>query len=133
MNREVWEFLREGKHRVIREWLDDRNISAKDRAKLDFCLERLRTLDFALVSNKLLTGPLRGGTKLYKLRVRCQDKEFRPFDMSWTRRRGARLHVIAGRNRGGRFSAQSSQCGGPGPAEPRGADSKSKMESGVLI
>lgn len=79
MNREVWEFLRGGEHRVIREWLDDRNISAKDRAKLDFCLERLRTLDFALVSNKLLAGPLRGGTKLYKLRVRCQDKELRPF------------------------------------------------------
>ena len=79
MNREVWEFLRDGKHRVIREWLEDGKFSAKDRAKLDFCLERLRTLDFALVSNKLLAGPLRGGTKLYKLRVRCQDKELRPF------------------------------------------------------
>ena len=79
MNREVWEFLRDGKHRVIREWLDDNSVSPKERAKLDFCLERLRTLDFALVSTKLLAGPLRGGTKLYKLRVRCQNRELRPF------------------------------------------------------
>ena len=78
MNREVWEFLRDGKHRVIREWLNDQVISVKDRAKLDFCMERLRTLDFALVSTKLLAGPLRGGTKLYKLRVRCQNRELRP-------------------------------------------------------
>jgi hypothetical protein len=54
MDREVWEFLRDGKHKVIREWLGTCRISAQERAKLDFCLERLRTLDFALVSNKLL-------------------------------------------------------------------------------
>jgi hypothetical protein len=78
MNREVWEFLREGKQRVIREWLDESKISARDRAKLDFSLERLRTLDFALVGTKLLAGPLRGGTKLYKLRVRCESRELRP-------------------------------------------------------
>jgi hypothetical protein len=79
MDREVWEFLRDGTHRVIREWVDDCKISVQDRAKLDFCLERLRTLDFALISTKMLAGPLRGGTKLYKLRVRCQNRELRPF------------------------------------------------------
>jgi hypothetical protein len=79
MKREVWEFLREGKHPVVREWLETCRISPKDRAKLDFCLERLRTLDFALVSSKLMAGPLRGGTKLYKLRVRCQNRELRPY------------------------------------------------------
>ena len=79
MRREVWEYLRGGTHRVIREWLQDSRVSVKDRAKLDFSLERLRTLDFALVSTKLLAGPLRGGTKLYKLRVRCQNRELRPY------------------------------------------------------
>ncbi len=79
MNREVWEFLREGSHRVIGEWFDHANISMQERAKLDSCLDRLRSLDFALVSHKLLAGPLKGGMKLYKLRLRCQNRELRPF------------------------------------------------------
>ena len=79
MKREVWEFLRDGKHRVIRDWLNHVKIPVKDRAKFDFCLERLRSLDFALISTKLIAGPLRGGTKLYKLRCRCRSHELRPF------------------------------------------------------
>jgi hypothetical protein len=78
MNHEVWEFLRDGKHHVIQEWLKDSTVSSRDRAKLDFCLERLRTLDLGLISTKMLAGPLRGGTKLYKLRIRCQNRELRP-------------------------------------------------------
>ena len=77
MNREIWEFLAKGTHRVIRQWLEDERISSRDRAKLDVSLERLRTLDFALVSRRLLAGPLRG-TKVYKLRLRCENRELRP-------------------------------------------------------
>jgi len=79
VNREVWEYMREGQHRVIREWVTDFDISVREQAKLDVCVDRLRTLDFALVSKKLLAGPLRGGEKLYKLRVRCENRELRPF------------------------------------------------------
>lgn len=77
MKREIWEFLVNGQHHVIRKWLDDEDISARDRAKLDFSLNRLRTLDFALVSNKLMAGPLKG-SKVYKLRLRCENRELRP-------------------------------------------------------
>src|ERR1035441_7886851 len=77
MKREIWEFLAKGTHRVIRQWLEDERISSRDRAKLDVSLERLRTLDFALVSRRLLAGPLRG-TKVYKLRLRCENRELRP-------------------------------------------------------
>ena len=58
MNREIWEFLAQGTHRVIRHWLEQEGISSRDRAKLDVSLERLRTLDFGLVSRRLLAGPL---------------------------------------------------------------------------
>lgn len=44
---------------------------------MDVALNHLRTLDLALVSPKLMAGPLRG-TKLYKLRLRCQNRELRP-------------------------------------------------------
>ena len=77
MNREIWEFLAKGTHPVIRQWLADEGISSRERAKLDVSLERLRTLDFALVSTRLLAGPLRG-TKVYKLRLRCENRELRP-------------------------------------------------------
>ena len=77
MNREVWEFLANGTHRVIRQWLHQENISSRDRAKLDVSLNRLRTLDFALVGRRLLAGPLTG-TKVYKLRLRCENRELRP-------------------------------------------------------
>ena len=77
MKREIWEFLVDGQHHVIRKWLDDEAISARDRAKLDFSLNRLRTLDFALVSSKLMAGPLKG-SKVYKLRLRCENRELRP-------------------------------------------------------
>jgi hypothetical protein len=77
MNREIWEFLLSGRHRVIRSWLDDERISSQDRAKMDVSLNRLRTLDFALVSRKMLAGPL-AGTKVYKLRLRCENRELRP-------------------------------------------------------
>jgi len=77
MNREIWEFLSSGKHRVITMWLDDEQISSQDRAKMDVSLNRLRMLDFALVSRKLLAGPL-AGTKVYKLRLRCENRELRP-------------------------------------------------------
>jgi hypothetical protein len=76
MNREIWEFLANGRHRVIRTWLDDERISSQDRAKMDVSLNRLRMLDFALVSHKLLAGPLTG--KTYKLRLRCENRELRP-------------------------------------------------------
>lgn len=78
MNREVWEFLEYGRSRVIQLWLDEENISPEDRAKLDSYVNQLRTLDFGLViGRKLLAGPLRG-TKVYKLRVRCRNRELRP-------------------------------------------------------
>ena len=78
MNRDIWEFLASGRHRVIRRWLDAEKLSPRDRAKLDVELEMLRTLDFGLVSKKLLAGPLRGSGKLFKLRVRCENRELRP-------------------------------------------------------
>src|ERR1017187_10711078 len=77
MNREIWEFLAKGTHPVIRQWLADEGISSRERAKLDVSLERLRTLDFALVSTRMLAGPL-AGTKVYKLRLRCENRELRP-------------------------------------------------------
>jgi hypothetical protein len=77
MNREIWEFLAGGSRRVMRAWIDKERISARERAKLDASLERLRTLDFALVSKKLMAGPLKG-TKVYKLRLRCENRELRP-------------------------------------------------------
>lgn len=77
MNREIWEFLVGGSRRVMRAWIDKERISARERAKLDVSLDRLRTLDFALVSKKLMAGPLRG-TKVYKLRLRCENRELRP-------------------------------------------------------
>lgn len=77
MNREIWEFLAGGSRRVMRAWIDKERISARERAKLDVSLDRLRTLDFALVSKKLMAGPLRG-TKVYKLRLRCENRELRP-------------------------------------------------------
>jgi hypothetical protein len=77
MKREIWEYLADGRHPVIRNWLEVERISEHDRAKLDFSLNRLRTLDFGLVSRKLLAGPLRG-TKVYKLRLRCENRELRP-------------------------------------------------------
>lgn len=77
MNREIWEFLAKGTHPVIRQWLEEEGLSSRDRAKLDVSIERLRTLDFALVSRRLLAGPLRG-TKVYKLRLRCENRELRP-------------------------------------------------------
>ena len=77
MNREIWEFLAGGSRRVMRAWIDKERISVRERAKLDVSLDRLRTLDFALVSKKLMAGPLRG-TKVYKLRLRCENRELRP-------------------------------------------------------
>jgi hypothetical protein len=77
MNREIWEFLVSGSHRVIRTWFEEENVSPEDRAKLDVKLNQLRTLDFGLVSKKLLAGPLKG-TKVYKLRIRCRNRELRP-------------------------------------------------------
>ena len=77
MNREIWEFLAGGSRQVMRTWIDKECISVRERAKLDVSLERLRTLDFALVSKKLMAGPLRG-TKVYKLRLRCENRELRP-------------------------------------------------------
>jgi hypothetical protein len=77
MNREIWEFLASGTHPVIHRWFSEENISPRDRAKLDVSLSRLRNLDFALVSCKLLAGPLKG-TKIYKLRIRCENRELRP-------------------------------------------------------
>ncbi len=76
MKREIWEFLVAGRDPVIREWSKDEKLSASERAKLDVCLDRLRTLDFGLVGTKLLAGPLRGN--LYKLRLRCENRELRP-------------------------------------------------------
>ena len=78
MSAEIWEFMVGGQHRVMRQWFEKECLSAQERAKLDKAVERLRTLDFALISHKLLAGPLRGGTKLYKLRVRCGSHELRP-------------------------------------------------------
>ena len=66
-----------GSRRVMRAWIDKERISVRERAKLDVSLDRLRTLDFALVSKKLMAGPLRG-TKVYKLRLRCENRELRP-------------------------------------------------------
>jgi len=77
MNREVWEFLMGGSRRVIDAWLKEENISPQERAKLDFAVNQLRTLDLGLISRKLVAGPLRG-TKLYKLRLRCRNRELRP-------------------------------------------------------
>ena len=77
MTREVWEFMSDGKHHVIRKWLKEETISSKDQARLDLTLDRLRTLDVALISHKLMAGPLRG-SKVYKLRLRCENKELRP-------------------------------------------------------
>jgi hypothetical protein len=77
MNRDVWEFLADGRHHVIRKWLEKERISAKDRAKLDYTLSRLRILDFELISTKLMAGPLRG-SKVSKLRLRCENRELRP-------------------------------------------------------
>jgi hypothetical protein len=77
MNREIWEFLAGGNDRVIRTWFKHENISPQERAKMDVAINRLRTLDLALVSHTLLAGPLRG-TKLYKLRLRCKNRELRP-------------------------------------------------------
>jgi hypothetical protein len=77
MNREIWEFLASGNDRVIRKWFKVEDITPQERAKLDVALNHLRTLDLALVSHKLLAGPLRG-TKIYKLRLRCNNRELRP-------------------------------------------------------
>lgn len=74
MNREIWEFLLSGDP-VIKTWLRDRHISSRDQAKLDLFLDRLRTLDFSLVNSKWLA--LAGG-KIYKLRLRCENRELRP-------------------------------------------------------
>ena len=67
-----------GNDRVIQQWFRDESISKRDQAKLDVALNRLRTLDFQLISGHLLAGPLRGGSKLYKLRLRCENRELRP-------------------------------------------------------
>jgi hypothetical protein len=77
MKREIWEFLFNGTDGVMAEWFREAGITPKERAKLDVALERLRTLDFELVSKKLLAGPLHG-TKVYKLRLRCENRELRP-------------------------------------------------------
>jgi hypothetical protein len=74
MNREIWEFLAGGDP-VIKKWLENRRLSARDQAKLDLFVDRLRTLDFHLVSSKWMA--LVGG-KIYKLRLRCEDRELRP-------------------------------------------------------
>jgi len=67
-----------GRDPIIRRWLRDETISPKEQAKLDLALNRMRTLDFQLISSTLLAGPLRGRSKLYKLRIRCQNRELRP-------------------------------------------------------
>ena len=77
MTREIWEFMSDGRHHVIRKWLKEEAISFKDQARLDLTLDRLRTLDFALISQKLMADPLRG-SKVYKLRLRCENRELRP-------------------------------------------------------
>jgi hypothetical protein len=79
MNREIWEFMAGGRDRVIRAWFQEEKLTPQEQAKMDVSINFLRTLDFGLVSHKLLAGPLRGGTKLYKLRVRCRDRELRPY------------------------------------------------------
>jgi hypothetical protein len=78
MNREIWEFLVKGSDRVIQTWFREEIISKRDQAKLDVALNRLRSLDFQLVGPKLLAGPLRQGGKVYKLRIRCENRELRP-------------------------------------------------------
>lgn len=75
MNRSVWEFLSKGSVPVIQHWLDEQKISKKDRAKLDLALARLRTLDPGVFVPKLM-APL--GDKIFKLRLRCENRELRP-------------------------------------------------------
>lgn len=75
MNREIWEYLIHGKDPVIAKWLDDFDISIRDRAKLEFTLSRLRSLDPGISVPKLL-APL--GGKVLKLRLRCENRELRP-------------------------------------------------------
>ncbi len=75
MNRRIWEFLVKGKDPVIRHWLKDKDISVRDQAKLDYALQRLRSLDRGLISPKLLAEV---GDKILKLRVRCENRELRP-------------------------------------------------------
>ena len=77
MNREIWEFKSEGSHLVIQAWLKDEKISPRDRAKLDRRIDNLRTMDFELLSHKLLAGPLMG-TKVYKLRIFGENRQLRP-------------------------------------------------------
>lgn len=77
MKSEIWEFLVGGNRQVIRRWMEEEKLSTSERAKLDYSLDRLRSLDFGLLSSKLLAGPLRG-TKIYKLRLRCENRELRP-------------------------------------------------------
>ena len=60
---------------MIRTWLKDKDISVRDQAKLDYALQRLRSLDRALISPKLLAEV---GDKILKLRVRCENRELRP-------------------------------------------------------
>jgi hypothetical protein len=77
MNREIWEFLVKGNDGVIQRWFRDETISKREQAKLDVALNRLRTLDLQLIGGKLLAGPLHG-SKIYKLRLRCENRELRP-------------------------------------------------------
>ena len=64
-----------GKDPVIAKWLKTENIAPRDRAKLDFALSRLRTLDNGVFIPKLL-APV--GDKILKLRLRCANRELRP-------------------------------------------------------
>lgn len=76
MNREIWEFYVNGQYGVIERWLKTEKISVKERAKLDAALSRLRTLDRSLIQSTLL-API-AGTKVHKLRLRCENRELRP-------------------------------------------------------
>ena len=75
MERRIWEFLAVGHTPVIREWFVEKNISKQDRAKLDYVLGRLRSLDRGVFLPKLL-APV--GEKILKLRLRCENRELRP-------------------------------------------------------
>jgi hypothetical protein len=77
MRREIWGFLANGQQNVVRSWMEDEKLTQSEQAKLDFALNRLKNLDFQLLSQKFMAGPLRG-TKIYKLRLSCSDRQLRP-------------------------------------------------------
>lgn len=71
----VWKYVKDNGRCPLDEWLADKAVTTKDRARLDAKIETIEGTDGDLQPEVL---KLYHGTRLYELKVRADGKQLRP-------------------------------------------------------